>query len=367
MGFVSYLSKPFSMVDKRWGMPAACLLVSLGLGCSSSGTDNELPQSSGVPSNLSSPDYERKIERTIYGGIGLGISQLEPDTSEVPGWDVDDPNNFGKQITLGADLSRQLSVELHRSELGSAGLTPLGRISYDITAASALLYAGKNRHKYRRRGLTGYGRIGVGRLENKPIGAVNYQKDNATHVLYGLGVEYMMRVGLGVRAEVVSYDKDVRYGQLGLIYRFGRNEKRQSEPYIAQTPAPMPVAPPVPAVAIDPCAKLDGVLNGVNFHTDSAQLVESAKTKLDDIAVSLKRCADTSVVISGHTDNVGSARYNQQLSHRRVNSVMKYLNANGIQAGRLKGKAYGETQPIAANNSAEGRKFNRRVEMAIIK
>lgn len=295
----------------------------------------------------------------------MGISELTPDTSEVPGWSVDEPNNFGNQFFLGADLSRQFSVELHKSDLGSAGLSPQGRIAYDITAASALLYAGKNRHRYRRHGLTGYGRIGIGLLENSAVGSVVYQKDNAKHVLYGLGLEYMTRVGLGVRAEVTAYDEDIRYAQLGLIYRLGRKEQRQSEPYIAQSKEPMPVVPPVAAVAVDPCAEFEGVLRGVNFRNDSALLTSTAKTKLNDVALSLNQCRSRSVVISGHTDNVGSARYNQQLSKRRVSSVMEYLQSKGVEVERLKGEAYGEAQPIAANDTPAGREFNRRVEMSI--
>ena len=314
------------------------------------------------------PEHDRRrIRRSIYAGFGIGASQLEPDTSEVPGWEVDDPGNRGNQFTLGVDLSRQLSLELHRSDLGSAGLSPRGRISYDVTAASALLYAGKNRHNYRRHGLTGYGRLGLGYLENREIGNVEYQQDNGTHLLYGLGVEYMTRTGLGVRADLISFDKDVNYAQLGLIYRLGRRERRQTEPFIVQAPEPAPAIAPVAAFAIDPCAKLEGVLHGVNFANDSAKLTHTSESKLNEVAQTLKHCASASVVISGHTDNIGSVTYNKQLSMRRTESVMSYLTSRGVTARRLQAKAFGESQPIATNDTPAGREFNRRVELSLSK
>ncbi len=368
----------FSAINQRllcW--PVVCLLLLQLSGCAwispneSLTAEDKPPKTSATAAQLDEGTLEygqqRKIERTIYAGIGLGVSRLVPDTSEVPGWDVDDPTNSGKQITLGADLSRQLSVELHQSDLGSAGLTPQGRITYDITAASALLYAGKNRHRYRRQGISGYARIGVGRLENEQIGTVEYQQDNAAHMLYGLGLEYMFRVGFGLRADLIAFDKDVRYGQLALIYRLGRNERRRSAPILVQNSkqTPTPVVTPVAAVAVDPCYRLVGVLHGVNFETDSDLLTADAEIKLGEVARTLNQCPSKNALISGHTDNIGSAAYNEQLSKRRVQSVMRYLASNGVSVNRISGAAHGESQPLAANDSPKGRKFNRRVELSL--
>lgn len=334
-------------------------------------SEQQATASSSVAALDSTPSYERKMSRTVYGGIGFGISELNPDTSEVVGWDVDDPSNAGGQLTLGADLSKHFSIELSKSDLGSAGLSPEGRISYDILAGSALLYAGKNRDRYRRQGLLGYGRLGFGLLKNNAIGSVNYDKQNGTHVLFGLGLEYMTRLGLGVRAELTSFDTDVQYAQLGLIYRFGRKAQKPAEPYIAKTPEPTPVAAPViapvAAIAVDPCAKYEGVLEGVNFQTNSATLTADAKIKLNEVADTLSRCDTSSVFLSGHTDSVGAASYNEQLSQKRVNSVIEYLTSNGVSANRLSGTGYGETQPIADNDSAASRKLNRRVELSLSK
>jgi outer membrane protein OmpA-like peptidoglycan-associated protein len=72
------------------------------------------------------------------------------------------------------------------------------------------------------------------------------------------------------------------------------------------------------------------------------------------------------IEISGHTDNVGSNLYNQQLSEDRAKSVVEYLIDNGIDAGRLTYAGYGEEQPIATNETEEGRQMNRRTEFKVL-
>jgi outer membrane protein OmpA-like peptidoglycan-associated protein len=72
------------------------------------------------------------------------------------------------------------------------------------------------------------------------------------------------------------------------------------------------------------------------------------------------------IQISGHTDNVGKAEVNRVLSNNRAQAVVKYLVAQGIEAARLTFKGYGATQPVADNDSEEGRARNRRTELKVI-
>jgi OOP family OmpA-OmpF porin len=102
---------------------------------------------------------------------------------------------------------------------------------------------------------------------------------------------------------------------------------------------------------------------GINFEFDSAKLTSDSKAALDDALKILNRHADLNVEIAGHTDSVGAESYNQGLSERRANSVRDYLVSNGIDAGRLTTKGYGESEPVADNATKEGRAKNRRVEM----
>jgi len=256
--------------------------------------------------------------------------------------------------------------------LGSAGISPNGQINYYLHGASGLLYAGKNRNRPNRRGLTGFGRAGLGLLQHSATHNLDVDVNNRTHILFGGGLEYMTKIGLGLRAELISYSADIKYAQFGMVYRIGkRNAKRPAQ--IMKIPAPtekpikpvVMIEPPNPAAALaSPCDSLSGVLKGVNFHPDSAELTQSAQRKLIDVANTLDAC-ESQVIISAHTDSRGPTAYNRRLSYRRADAVMLFLRDNGIAPTRLNVRASGESQPIDSNETTQGRLRNRRVELSI--
>jgi outer membrane protein OmpA-like peptidoglycan-associated protein len=102
----------------------------------------------------------------------------------------------------------------------------------------------------------------------------------------------------------------------------------------------------------------------INFGFDSDQIQTESYPLIDEFGKALKSgLADGSFIIAGHTDNVGTTEYNNDLSVRRANAVADYLRINhGIEPSRLIMKGYGETKPIASNDSEKGRSINRRVE-----
>jgi len=148
-------------------------------------------------------------------------------------------------------------------------------------------------------------------LDNSAVGDVPFEKVNGTHVLFGAGVEYMTSIGVGV----------------------------------------------------DQCAGLNGVLEGVNFHSDKADLTTESTQILNEVAYTLSNCAELQIEISAHTDSVGAESYNQGLSERRARSVVEYLNTRGLSRSRFTATAFGESDPIDSNDTAEGRARNRRVEL----
>ncbi|NND61527.1 MAG: OmpA family protein, partial [Gammaproteobacteria bacterium] len=107
-------------------------------------------------------------------------------------------------------------------------------------------------------------------------------------------------------------------------------------------------------------------LEGVFFEFDSAQLRDGAETRLDEAVQTLRMNGDLKIEVAGHTDSIGAASYNQSLSQRRAESVRDYLVAKGIDASRLTAKGYGESQPIASNDTRESRARNRRVMLRIL-
>jgi OOP family OmpA-OmpF porin len=105
------------------------------------------------------------------------------------------------------------------------------------------------------------------------------------------------------------------------------------------------------------------ILEGVNFDNDKATLRPEATTTLDQAAATLKEWGDVKVEVAGHTDSKASDSYNMSLSQRRAEAVRDYLIGKGVAADRLTAKGYGESSPVADNETAEGRFKNRRVEL----
>ena len=105
--------------------------------------------------------------------------------------------------------------------------------------------------------------------------------------------------------------------------------------------------------------------NSVRFDTNKSTLTTTAKANLDKLVPVFKSYADTDIVIYGYTDSTGSAEYNLNLSQQRANSVEKYLESKGLNMSRFKMVGMGIADPIATNDTPDGRSQNRRVEFAI--
>ena len=103
----------------------------------------------------------------------------------------------------------------------------------------------------------------------------------------------------------------------------------------------------------------------VLFAYDRSDLNATAKTNLDKLNSILMKYPETNITIIGHTDSKGSDSYNQTLSETRANSVTTYAGQNGVNTTRLTAVGKGESDPIAANDTDEGRASNRRVEFVI--
>ncbi len=101
------------------------------------------------------------------------------------------------------------------------------------------------------------------------------------------------------------------------------------------------------------------------FATDSASLRPDLTSDIRTVAASLLKYPNSRIEVIGHTDNTGSAAYNQDLSQRRAVSVANVLRESGVPNGRISAYGRGEDQPIASNLSAQGRAQNRRVEIII--
>ncbi len=109
------------------------------------------------------------------------------------------------------------------------------------------------------------------------------------------------------------------------------------------------------------------VLEGVYFNTGKATLKPSSYKALGTLLEYLKMKKSVEIELSGHTDNVGNDEANQQLSEARAKAVRKYLVSKGIAGSRISAVGFGESSPVASNDTAAGRKKNRRTEVRILK
>ncbi|MCC7463151.1 MAG: OmpA family protein [Gammaproteobacteria bacterium] len=187
---------------------------------------------------------------------------------------------------------------------------------------------------------------------------------------------------------------------LGFQFGFGGPAQRLAEA-VTSPPAPAPViAPPAPVVAAPapppPPADTDGdsvtdnldqcpgtpagvavdtagcprrgsiTLEGVTFEFNSDRLTEASRGVLDGIAADLRKHPRLRIELQGHTDSVGADQYNLALSQKRADAVRTHLVEQGVPAGQLQAKGYGESRPVADNATAAGRAANRRVVMLVL-
>jgi OOP family OmpA-OmpF porin len=156
---------------------------------------------------------------------------------------------------------------------------------------------------------------------------------------------------------------------VGLVYTFGRAEKpapRAEPAYVAPVavaaePTPEPVLVIVPVVTQQYCSILD-----IQFEINAKTVQREAEERIDKVGIFMNKYANTTAVIEGHTDEVGTAADNMKLSERRAEGVVTYLvDRSGIAPSRLKSVGYGETRPIGNNKTEAGKRLNRRIDAII--
>jgi outer membrane protein OmpA-like peptidoglycan-associated protein len=178
-------------------------------------------------------------------------------------------------------------------------------------------------------------------------------------------------------SETPGHDGDemAYYGGGGLLLGAGAGyllcsllEEEAPPPPPAPKPAAAPAPPPAPSV--DRCAEVIR-LRGVNFDFDKDAIRPDAEPILDEAATlladALRDCPNNRVSVEGHTDAVGTDAYNQGLSERRAQAVLEYLTRQGVPSSQLSSKGFGESAPIATNETSEGRALNRRVELRLVR
>lgn len=138
-----------------------------------------------------------------------------------------------------------------------------------------------------------------------------------------------------------------------------------SPPAPRPTPPPPPAPPPPPPPPVKPQVERTIILDNVLFDFDKTAIKPDGAKILDRLVAFMNENRDKRVDLEGHTDSVGTDKYNQRLSERRAASVKDYLVKHGVDASRISTQGFGESKPIADNKTADGRAKNRRVEVKV--
>jgi OOP family OmpA-OmpF porin len=283
-------------------------------------------------------------------------------------------------IRMGYDLSRNWGIEAAGDYLTTKS---------DAAQGDAVVYGGRLEALYYytpEKKLVPYFAVGAGGRSLKYDDHSNLDRNHFL-IDWGLGAKYSLTDNLALRADIrhmILINDTIQNleATLGISYLIGGDKPAPAEevvpvikpapmpaPVIEPTPAPVPVPVvpvPVPTVMEKEIMEKGRATLDIKFATNKADIQPQYHAELAEFATVMKRHPDLKVVIEGHTDNVGSAPFNQKLSQRRAESVKNYMTEKfGIEASRLKAVGYGLSKPIASNATAAGKAKNRRVEAVV--
>ncbi|WP_119394217.1 OmpA family protein [Salinibius halmophilus] len=295
----------------------------------------------------------------IFIGAGYGVSQLQPEPVGDSTWRVNNPWSHGPVVRAGLQVLPQIFAEASFAYLGSAAVENTaddtkGKVHYYAPAIWGAYEFLPTESEWNLFAKAGLGVILNGLSED----VADTVKETPAQLALGLGANYQFLPNWMARADLDLYSLDARYFSVGAQYLFGSTPEVEVEP----TPEPQPVTR---IITKEVCEEFGSALDGVNFDNDSAELTAGARNRLLQSVRILTENPELSVEIGAHTDSIASDEYNNELSQSRANAVLRFFIANGIAPERLSAVGYGESQPIASNETEIGRAQNRRVELTV--
>jgi OOP family OmpA-OmpF porin len=329
-----------------------------------------------------------------------GVSYLSTDS------DLNANNGGGAFIKLGKELSDSWDIQggLGYNTAKESGIPGVSGRYKDTTLGLDALYM-FSRSNFRPFLLAGLG-IGRNKLSYTGTAPINALDNSKTSWLanVGLGAQYLINDSFGLQADIRQQWSRAKGGlvdtvsgantnstetvsntllSLGGIFRFGAPAPMPvvaAEPTPVVVPAPAPVAAPVAVVepaplpvaeACKPTLETITISAEKLFGFDKSKLTADGKAELDQAGAKIIGNPDIELVmVTGHTDRIGSDAYNQKLSERRANQVKDYLVSQGIEANRLQAVGKGESEPVVECNGVKGKKLieclapNRRVVLS---
>lgn len=192
-------------------------------------------------------------------------------------------------------------------------------------------------------------------------------RDRSTFANVGTGLKYYFTENFFAKASVDGmYNIDADEGEwmagVGVGLNFGGGARQVA----AVEPTPEPAPAPIVDTEPEPAPEVVRVELDVKFDFDKSRVREESYSDIKNLADFMQQYPQTTTVVEGHTDSVGTDQYNQRLSERRAEAVRNVLvNEYGVQGNRVNSVGYGESRPVADNSTEEGRQINRRVEAEV--
>jgi len=271
--------------------------------------------------------------------LGMTASNYNLDSERALVSDIE-----GSQVGLqvGKNINDSLAIELGYG-------ANIGNDDFDVASLNGVLWLTDPAATWRPYVLLGINRYDFNEASNLAAG----HDDNSRQLIFGLGVGTMLTDHYQLRADVRGMGgldeeaEDVGF-QLSINRSFGSTIVRQ------------PVT--LPAVEQQPEMRAVTISLNVQFEFNKATVLAVYGEQLQSIASAMRVHSDIELVLEGHTDSRGSDAYNIDLSSRRAAAVkQKLADDYGIDADRISSVGYGESRPIASNQTKEGRARNRRV------
>lgn len=320
------------------------------------GDDGNFSKPEPLGKTINTPFQEESVQihpdgRTLYfssdghpgmGGLDIFVSRMQPDGS----WGK--PTNLGYPINTSVDENSVLvgsngEVAYFASDR-KGGFGDLDLYSFALPAAARAT-------------------------------AVNYVRGRVTDKTNGQAVEADVQLyDLATGELATAAYSDPKTGEFLVCVPVGRDYALNatgdgylffSENYSVRSGTPE--KPYTLDVPLQPLSSGSVVaLRNIFFNSGSAELLATSNLELDKLLRLMKGSPTLRIEVGGHTDNVGADADNQKLSDARSAAVAKYLTSYGIDASRVTSKGYGETRPVAANDTEEGRAQNRRTEITVL-
>jgi OOP family OmpA-OmpF porin len=308
-----------------------------------------------------------------YAGLGLGRAYADIDNSalatalQTGGYGINriqtEENDYNFKILGGYNFNPNFALEGSYFDLGSfdfnASLLPAATQRGEASSLRGFALDLVGTVPLRDR-LSGFARLGVNNAKVKQSFSGNTtgtglsnRSDRGWNEKYGIGLRYAMSDTLSLRAELERYHiednrilKDkVDTFTLSAVFHFGARRQAAPAPQPAVTAAPPPAPAPAPAPA--PSLPIELTLSANTlFDFDRADLKPEGRQALDGLVRDIRNLDYDLVLVTGHTDRIGSRDYNIGLSQRRADAVRNYLITAGIPAARITSRGVNSDEPV---------------------